>query len=244
LISEPTLFLFVHGGFHGGWCWERVLPRLRARGHHAATAELGYPDEQISSIGLLDHWAKEVIIRAEAVGERVVAVAHSRGGLIVSQAAELSPDIFRGLVFCGAMLVNDGETTAAARSRLGCAPPPLKVLRDPASAMIIADSASAADTIYSSCNAGDAAIAVSKLAPERDASLAIAPRLSSTRYGSVPRAMIECLNDKILPIGFQRAMRSTQPCDIVLTLACDHAPFFSDPEGLAAALDAIALRWS
>ena len=26
-------FVLVHGAFFGAWCWERVVPRLRARGH-------------------------------------------------------------------------------------------------------------------------------------------------------------------------------------------------------------------
>ena len=28
-----AVFVFVHGAFHGGWCWDRVTPLLEARGH-------------------------------------------------------------------------------------------------------------------------------------------------------------------------------------------------------------------
>jgi hypothetical protein len=28
-------FVLVHGAWHGGWCWRRVVPRLRAAGHDA-----------------------------------------------------------------------------------------------------------------------------------------------------------------------------------------------------------------
>ena len=34
-----TTFVLVHGAWHGGWCWDRVAPLLRAAGHevHAPT---------------------------------------------------------------------------------------------------------------------------------------------------------------------------------------------------------------
>lgn len=35
--TEPAYrtrsFVLVHGGFHGGWCWDQVALRLRALGH-------------------------------------------------------------------------------------------------------------------------------------------------------------------------------------------------------------------
>ena len=32
--------LLVHGAFGGSWCWERVLPGLRAAGHDAQAIDL------------------------------------------------------------------------------------------------------------------------------------------------------------------------------------------------------------
>jgi hypothetical protein len=34
-----TVFVLVHGGWHGGWCWRRLAPLLRAGDHevHAPT---------------------------------------------------------------------------------------------------------------------------------------------------------------------------------------------------------------
>lgn len=28
-----TTFVLVHGAWHGGWCWRRLTPLLRAAGH-------------------------------------------------------------------------------------------------------------------------------------------------------------------------------------------------------------------
>ena len=35
--SGHRTFVLVHGGFHGGWCWSRLTPLLRARGHTVFT---------------------------------------------------------------------------------------------------------------------------------------------------------------------------------------------------------------
>ena len=31
--NEAATFVLVHGAWHGGWCWQRVIDRLTAQGH-------------------------------------------------------------------------------------------------------------------------------------------------------------------------------------------------------------------
>lgn len=33
-------YVFVHGAWHGGWCWSRTAKLLRARGHDVFTPTL------------------------------------------------------------------------------------------------------------------------------------------------------------------------------------------------------------
>ena len=35
-----TTFVLVHGSMHGGWCWKKVRPLLRAAGHDVYTPTL------------------------------------------------------------------------------------------------------------------------------------------------------------------------------------------------------------
>ena len=37
------VFVLVHGGWHGGWCWRKVVPILRAAGHEVSPAPAAYP---------------------------------------------------------------------------------------------------------------------------------------------------------------------------------------------------------
>ncbi len=32
--------VLIHGGWHGGWCWKKVAPLLRAAGHEVYTPTL------------------------------------------------------------------------------------------------------------------------------------------------------------------------------------------------------------
>src|SRR5690554_4851840 len=40
-------FVMVHGAMHGGWCWRRVNPLLRAAGHEIVTPTLTGLGERI-----------------------------------------------------------------------------------------------------------------------------------------------------------------------------------------------------
>ena len=67
-----TTFVLVHGAWHGGWCWKRVTPLLRAAGHDVFTPTLTGLGERahLSSpeIGLATH-VEDVaaLIRSEIV---------------------------------------------------------------------------------------------------------------------------------------------------------------------------------
>jgi hypothetical protein len=64
------------------------------------------------------------------------------------------------------------------------------------------------------------------------------------RWGRVPRAFIECSEDRTLPLAKQRAMQAPAPCDPVLMLEADHSPFLCAPDALAEAMLTIAERFT
>jgi pimeloyl-ACP methyl ester carboxylesterase len=87
-------FVLVHGAWHGAWCWERVLPRLRDHGHQVQTitlAGLGDRASELSpAIGLEDH-VRDVAEALDRESEPVVLVGHSYSGLVVRDAALQRP---------------------------------------------------------------------------------------------------------------------------------------------------------
>ena len=40
-------FVLVHGAWHGGWCWKRIVPPLRSEGHEVYTPTMtGFGERQ------------------------------------------------------------------------------------------------------------------------------------------------------------------------------------------------------
>jgi len=38
--SELSTFVLIHGGWHGAWCWDRVVPLLEQAGHEVVRFDL------------------------------------------------------------------------------------------------------------------------------------------------------------------------------------------------------------
>ena len=93
-----TTFALVHGGAHGGWCWELVVPELERRGHAAVFPDLPIEDPA----GGAQAWAEVVVEALAGTDDDVVVVGHSLGGMAVPVIATLRP--VRHMVFLGAMV--------------------------------------------------------------------------------------------------------------------------------------------
>ena len=97
--AGPTM-LFVHGGFHGAWCWAPFLQFFSEQGISSAAVDLrGHggqeqPDD-FPRQGVND-MARDVIDAAQAVGDEIILVGHSTGALAaLSSASRIKP---RGLI--------------------------------------------------------------------------------------------------------------------------------------------------
>ncbi|HEV2523852.1 MAG TPA: alpha/beta fold hydrolase, partial [Gammaproteobacteria bacterium] len=109
-------FILIHGAWQGGWCWERIVPRLEAEGHRVFAPDLpgmGQDPTPLAEI-TLDRWVQFVSDLVYQQKEKVILVGHSRGGLIISQVAEQLPEHIQSLVYLAAILVPNGGTLANA----------------------------------------------------------------------------------------------------------------------------------
>ncbi|WP_405162617.1 alpha/beta fold hydrolase [Nocardia sp. NBC_01499] len=109
-----STFLLVHGAWHSGLCWERVVPLLESAGHRVLAPSLtGYGDKMDllgPEVGLDTHVDDIVtLIDKEDLAE-VVLVGHSYAGLVISSVANEVPDRIAHLVYLDAMVPEDGET--------------------------------------------------------------------------------------------------------------------------------------
>lgn len=238
-------FLLVHGAWHGGWCFDRLVPLLEARGHVVAAPTLpgiGGTDLELAGT-TLDQWASFIAGQARTLSGPVILVGHSRAGIAISAAAEQDPGAFAALVYLTAFLVPPGQSMFDVRESFPRDPVFEGGLSEAArgAALSITPEAAIA-AFYGDCAPADQDWAAGQLVPEPIGPMVAPLALSDARYGSVPRHYIECTRDRAIPIAQQRDMQAALPCASVVTLESDHSPFLGMPGELAQALQDIAER--
>lgn len=119
IVPTMTTFLLVHGAWHSGQCWERVVPLLESAGHRVLAPSLtGYGDKAhllSPDVGLDTHVNDIVTLINEEDLTEVVLVGHSYAGLVISSAANEVPNRIAHLVYLDAMVPEDGETAVDAQ---------------------------------------------------------------------------------------------------------------------------------
>jgi pimeloyl-ACP methyl ester carboxylesterase len=107
-------FVLVHGAWHGGWCWRRVVEILAAEGHRVLAPSLtGLGDRAhllTPEVGLARHVDDVLaVIETEELSE-VVLCGHSYGGAVATQVADRVPGKIGALQFLDALLPEDGRS--------------------------------------------------------------------------------------------------------------------------------------
>lgn len=107
-------FVLVHGSFHGGWCWQRVVPLLEERGHEVWTPTLtGLAERRhlLSPDVDLDTHTRDVteLLTFEDLRD-VVLVGHSYAGMVLTSVAAEASSRLRSLVYLDAYLPRSGES--------------------------------------------------------------------------------------------------------------------------------------
>ena len=109
-------YVLVHGGGHGGWCYQRVARLLRAAGHEVYTPTLTGLGERAHllrpEVDLDTHIADVVgLLKYEDLRD-VILVGHSYGGMVITGIADRAPDRIGHLVYLDAATPVNGESLA------------------------------------------------------------------------------------------------------------------------------------
>ncbi|WP_455280957.1 alpha/beta fold hydrolase [Cupriavidus necator] len=232
--SEPkSHFVLVHGAWHGAWCWSSVIPLLRAQGHGVTAVDLpGRWREPGELVGLTaDDYVRIVEQVLRTVDGPIVLVGHSLGGATISLAAERVPDHVRRLIYLAAFLVPDGQTVGAIAGTDEHSSLSTLVRRDTGVSYVNLERAN--QVLYHDCSEADTRVAHRPLCFEPSVMGQTPMRVTPERFGRIPRAYIECLQDRAISINAQRAMQAALPCNQVATMDTGHSPFISRPYELA-----------
>jgi pimeloyl-ACP methyl ester carboxylesterase len=107
-------FVLVHGGGHGGWCYQRVTRLLRSAGHevHAPTMTgVGERAHLLAGSVDLDMHIRDIVAVVEFEDlHDVILVGHSYGGMVITGVADRVADRIGRLVYLDAANPVNGQS--------------------------------------------------------------------------------------------------------------------------------------
>lgn len=229
-----STYLLVHGAWHGGWSWRKVVPLLEAKGHRALAPDLpGHGNDRTPMATVtLKSYTDRICEIASQQQEPVILAGHSMGGIVISQAAEYCPEKIKALVYVCAFLPRNGDSLAtwASQDRESMVNP--STTEPQSDGTIVVKPEYIREAFYGDCGHEDAAPAQSRLVAQSPAPFATPVQTTAERWGTIPRYYIECARDRAITLGLQREMQKHSPCRQSFSITTDHSPFFSAKEEL------------
>lgn len=224
-MKRPDLLL-VHGGWHGAWAFDVLVPVLASQGFTVRTVDL-------PSSGSLSGLDADVAVVRRSLAEHAtptLVVGHSYGGVVISEACSGVSNVV-GLAYLCAFVLDKGESLSMF---LQPVPPWLEIdetggvgrVRDPER------------VFYADLEPPVAARAAARLKPQSMACLGAV--LTAAAWRELPSSYLICEQDQALPVPAQEMMSART--HIVERLASSHSPFLSHPGEVAAFLARAADR--
>src|SRR3977135_3119264 len=100
-------FVFVHGGFHAGWCWEHTIGALEGLGHEGVAVDLPGHGLRVDEESTLAN-RRDAIVSALQPGDVLVGPSGGRvGGTL---AADAAADLVGHITYVAAALPREGRT--------------------------------------------------------------------------------------------------------------------------------------
>lgn len=238
-----STFVLIHGGWTGGWCWEKVAPILERVGHRVIAPDLPGRGGDRTPLGeiTLQRYVDRVLAVLDSAPEPAVLVGHSSSGAVITQAAEQRPARVSLLVYMCAYLPGDGQSVLdlGRSDPEGLIVPNLVFSEDRRSAWVKPEVLR--EALFADCSDEDFERAVARHAPaEPLAPVATPVQVTPDNFGRLPRAYIWCLRDRAISPRVQQRMFTAVPCDAVISMDTSHSPHYAAPQTLAAHLSALA----
>jgi pimeloyl-ACP methyl ester carboxylesterase len=232
-------FVFVHGGFHASWCWQRTIDELASLGHDAVAVDLPGHGARVREQSTLSN-RRQAILDVLQPGD--VLVGHSGGGFDATLAADAAPEKVSHIVYLAAALPREGRTYPEAMAMRDSEDGEfdadtgemLGYLHfDDEGAMTFADFEGARKYLYHDCDEATARWAFDRLDPERFGDTTVTP-VSVPQFwaADLPRSFIVCEQDRSMPRWLADTVARRLGVQ-QLSIDASHSPFLSRPRELA-----------
>jgi pimeloyl-ACP methyl ester carboxylesterase len=233
-------FVLVHGGGHGGWCWQRMASVLRSRGHEVWTPTLtGFGDRHHLDHGQItfDTMVTDVAALLEFEDLRdVVLVGHSMGGVIVPRVAQVSIDRVSRVVWMAAVVLNDGETLLDAVPQTPAVARAVTIGED---GTAVTDHAKLMEALLPEASFEDRAWVLERHRSYPPAALVEPGRLSEFLELGLPTGYVVATGDLLVPSALAHTFAERLPGAIVAEVAAGHDLMLTRPDESATALERV-----
>lgn len=226
-------FLLVHGGAHGAWCWEPLLPHLAAPARAVDLPGRGARPADLESL-TLDDWVDALVEDVEAFGdEPIILVGHSLAGVSMPRVAERVPERIAQLVFVSCTVPGEGQSVLEVlapdierSSRENRERPTAAVLPEEISRQMFCSDMDEVQTRF----------VLDRLVPEAWQPMRAPTRLAGLRAG-IPAIYVKLLKDQSVPPELQDTMIRNVGEPRVVEIDAGHNVMVSQPEALARILN-------
>jgi hypothetical protein len=225
-------FALLHGGAHGAWCWQLLVPCLEDAGHHVVTPDLPFDDPDGSAAQCVTSAVKALV--AGAGGDDVVVVGHSAAGTILPLVAAAAAAA--RMVFLCAAVPAEGRSWA---DQIAAGDVDLPVpgdgelfIDERGRAIFSADGA--LQRFFHDCPDDLASSSANRLVPFA-ATLALAS-FPVGAWPDIPADYVLGTEDRAIPPAWSRRVCSERLGLTPVEPSTGHSPFLSAPELLASTL--------
>jgi pimeloyl-ACP methyl ester carboxylesterase len=233
--TKSKNFVFIHGSFHGAWCWYKMLPLLNKNGNTALAIDLPGNGRDGNAPGAitLEHYVEAVGRVLEQSKDPVVLIGHSRAGIVLSQVAERWPEKIDQLVYLCAFLIPNGEPMVATALTDTTSVLVSSLIFNEAEGWHIPKASAYREAFYHDCSEEDITLCSALLSKEPVAPVGTPLQLSAERFGKVKKNYVFTTEDKAVTYSLQKKMVERLPVDRTFELKTSHSPFLSQPGELA-----------
>jgi pimeloyl-ACP methyl ester carboxylesterase len=209
-----TQVVLVHGTFHGGWCFERVVAGLADRGVPAVAVDLLAQSDRSGLRSDLHTDAAHVAEILDGLAGATVLLGHSYGGAVITEAGT-HPSVGH-LVYLCALVPDRGETCGELFGADAV----------PEDLVATVDRETAVAKYYHDCDEATVAWGLDQLRPHPLAWMAQRP--TDAAWRSKPSTYVVCTEDRTFAPELQRIW--AKRCTSSVEWESSHAPFFSHPD--------------
>lgn len=246
-----THLILIHGAWQGSWVWQLSLPYFKENGFICHAIDLpgnGSAENRIKDIGLaninINSYANQVSVTLNEITnskqfnsqtDKIVIVAHSGGGVVATQVAQLHSGQVDAVIYLAGMMLPPNisfKTLLTQLKQQGQDFSGIETYLNWNSDYSVSEVPAefGAKVFLNDLPFEQALKSAKKLTPQATTGLAIEANYTLEALGLLPRLYVECTQDKSVKLAVQRIMQRLVPGASRITLQTGHAPHVSQPE--------------